>query len=141
MNNKINYQNIAYRIAKGFLSRNSAEFYLQWEDKINNITIDDKSIVDKIFILMCRNCKISGILLELEHRYTIKINKEDVNNILTKCQCFDIEITVMAKSFLYYEINDTGNLGDQIDYIQEHGSIDLPYTYELPTDIYSKRQN
>lgn len=134
MNNKINYQNIAYRITKGFLNRNSAEFYLQWENKINNITIDDKPIVDKIFILMCRNWKIGGILLELERRYNIKISKEDAYNILTTCQCFDIEITVMAKSFLYYELNSSGNIDDQIYYIQEHGCIDLPYTYEFSED-------
>lgn len=131
MNNEINYQSIAYRIAKGFLSRNSAEFYLQWENKINNITIDDKPLVDKIFILMCRNWKIGGILLELEHKYNIKINKDDIYNILTECQCFDLEITVMAKSFLYHELNGNGNLDNQIDYIQYHGEIDLPYTYEF----------
>lgn len=129
--NKINYQNIAYRIAKGFLSKNSAEFYLYWENKINNINISSISLVDKVFVLMCLNLKIGSVPLALEYEYNIKISKDDVYNILTKCQCFDIEITIMAKSFLWYQFNGTDNLGDQISYIQEHGSIDLPYTYDI----------
>lgn len=131
MNNKINYQNIAYRITKGFINRNSAEFYIYWENKINDININNLSLVDKVFVLICQNLKIGSVPLALEHEYNIKISKDDVYNILTKCQCFDIEITIMAKSFLWYQFNGTDNLGDQISYIQEHGSIGLPYTYDL----------
>ncbi len=127
----INYQNIAYRITKGFLSKNSVEFYLYWENKIDNINIDNLSLVDKIFVLMCNHFKIGGVSWDLDHKYNIRINKDDVYSILTKCQCFDIEITIMAKSFLLYQFNGTDSLGEQINYIQEHGSIDLPYTYDI----------
>lgn len=127
---QIRYQNIAYAITKDFLNNEKAEFYLYFQNKLNDIDIASMSLVDKVFILMCKKYKISRVLLELNHKYNIRINKDDTYNILTKCQCFDIEITVMAKSFLYYELNGTGNIDDQIYYIQEHGCIDLPYTYE-----------
>ena len=131
INENINYQNIAYRITKGFLSKNSAEFYLYWENKMDAINISNLSLVDKVFVLMCQNPKIGSVPQDLEHEYNIKINEDDAYNILTKCQCFDIEITIMAKSFLWYQFNGTGNLEEQIDYIQEHGSIDLPYKYDI----------
>ena len=97
-------------------------------DAINSI---DLPLVDKVFVLMCQNLKIGSVSWDLEHEYNIKINEDDVYNILTKCQCSDIEITIMAKSFLWYQFNGTGDLDEQIDYIQEHCSIDLPYTYDL----------
>ncbi len=127
----INYPIIVYRITKDFLCKNSAEFYIYWENKIDNINIDNLSLVDKVFVLMCQNLKIGGVPWELDCEYNIKINEDDVYNILSGCQCFDIEITIMAKSFLWCQFNGTGNLGEQIDYIQEHGSIDLPYTYDF----------
>lgn len=131
MKSKINYQDIAYRITKNFINKNSAEFFLYWENKINNINIRSLSLVDKVFVLMCLNHKIGGVPLDLEYKYNIEISKDDIYNILTKCQCFDIEITIMAKSFLWYQFNGTNNLNNQISYIQEHSCIDLPYTYDF----------
>lgn len=63
------------------------------------INISDLSLVDKVFVLMCQNLKIGSVPWNLEHEYNIKINEDDEYNILTKYQCFDIEITIMAKFF------------------------------------------
>lgn len=41
------------------------------------------------------------------------------------CQCFDIEITIMAKSFLWHNLNGTNQLTEQIDFIHQHGNINL----------------
>lgn len=130
-NEDINYKSIAYSISKGFIDEEKAKFYLYWEDKINNIDISNMSIVDKVFVLMCQEQRLGGVPYELEHKYNVKIIENDAYNILTKCQCFDIEITVMAKSFLWYQFSGARGLEEQIYHIMNHGNIDLPYTYEL----------
>lgn len=129
-NKSISYSSVVYSITKGFIDKNSAEFYLYWQDKIDGIDISNLSIVDKVFVLMCNRYNINGILRNLETEYNIKINEDDVYNILVKCQCFDIEITIMAKSFFRYKYM-ASFIDEQIDYIQEHSSIDLPYTYDI----------
>lgn len=129
-NKNINYKSVAYSISKGFIDEEKAKFYLYWEDKIENINMSNMSIVDKVFILMCQNQRIGWIPHELEHCYEINIEEDEVYKILINCQCFDIEITVMAKSFLYYQFPGTKGLEEQIYYIMKYGNIDLPYTYE-----------
>lgn len=129
-NKRISYSSVVYSITKGFIDKDSAEFYLYWQDKMDSVDISNLSIVDKVFVLMCNRYKINGILRNLEVEYNIKINEDDVYNILTKCQCSDIEITIMVKSFFRYKCG-VSFIDEQIDYIQEHGSIDLPYTYDL----------
>lgn len=131
LNEDINYKSVAYSISKGFIDKEKAKFYLYWEDKIDNIDISIISIVDKVFVLMCQEQRIGVIPYELSREYNIKIKEDDVYNILTKCQCFDIEITVMAKSFLWYQFSGTIGLEEQIYHIMNYGEIDLPYTYEL----------
>lgn len=98
-NKRISYSSVVYSITKGFIDKDSAEFYLYWQDKMDSIDIICLPIVDKVFVLMCKGYKINEILRNLENEYNIKISESDVYNILTDCQCSDIEITIMAKSF------------------------------------------
>jgi len=130
----ISYKSVAYSITKGFIDENSAKFYLYWKDKINNIDITNLSIVDKVFVLMCQQKHTGGVKYELEETYNIKINEYDVKDILLQCQCFDIEITVMAKSFYRYILypgNFVAILEEQIYHIMQYKNIDLPYTFKL----------
>ena len=131
MKYRIHYKSIAYAIHKGFLNKESAKFYTYWEYKLDNIVINDLSLVDKIFVLMCINQNFGEVHYKLEHEYKVIIDKNDVYNILVNCQSLDIEITVMAKSFLYYQNIGTKCLEEQIYHIMEYGEINLPYTYDL----------
>ena len=133
-NKHVSYSSVVYSITKGYINENSAKFYLYWQDKVDNIDIADFSIVDKVFVLMCRKRTTSGVKREFDVIYNIKIDKSDIDEILINCQCFDIEVTIMAKSFYRYRLypgNLVAILEEQIGFIQQHGSIDLPYTYEL----------
>ena len=67
----------------------------------------------------------------LRREYNIEVSEEDVSHVLLECQCFDIEITAMAKAYLYYDFSQSKILDEQIDYINKYGEIDLPYTYEF----------
>lgn len=131
MKYKIRYKSIAYAIHKGFLNKEDAEFYIYWGHKLDSIVIDDLPLVDKVFVLMCINQNFGEVHYDLEHEYKVLIDKNDVYNILVNCQSSDIEITVMAKSFLYYQNIGTKYLEEQIYHIMEYGKINLPYTYDL----------
>lgn len=129
--NFTSYESLAYSIIKGFINEDKAKFYLYWKDKINTINITNMPIVDKIFVLMCQEHKVGGVKWELKHTYNLDIDEDDVYYILKDCQCYDIEITAMAKSFLRYQYTGTKGLEDQIYHIMKHGNTDLPYTYKI----------
>lgn len=126
-NNNINYKSIAYSVVKHFLNKDSVEFYLYWENKISNIDVSELSLIDKIFVIMCQEQKLGMTWFELKNEYQVDINKDNVYDILLNYQCSDIEITVMAKSFLYYQFSGTSVLEEQIHYIMKNGKIDLPH--------------
>lgn len=131
MFNNIPYRSIAYAITKRYLNKDSAEFYLYWEEKLNNVDFPKLSMVDKVFVIMCQWQRIGSTWRELKEEHQINITEDDVYNILLNCQCYDIEITAMAKSFLYYQFSRTRGLEDQIYYITKHGEIELPYEYKI----------
>jgi hypothetical protein len=130
---RISYQSIAYSVTHSFLNDIIAKDYLYLEDKLNNINIEELSLVDKIFVVMCVNYRHKAISTKnyLRREYNIEVSEDDIFHVLLECQCSDIEITAMAKAFFYYDYNKSEILDKQIDYINEHGKIDLPYTYEF----------
>jgi uncharacterized protein YlxP (DUF503 family) len=130
---RISYQSIAYLVTHNFLNDIIAKDYLYLEDKLNNINIKELSLVDKIFVVMCTEYKHKThcVTNELKQEYNIEISEDDVFHVLLECQCFDIEITAMAKAYLYYDFSKSEILDEQIDYINKYGEIDLPYTYEF----------
>lgn len=130
-NEDVNYKSVAYSINKSFIDEKKSKFYLYWNDKINNIDLSNLSTVDKVFVLMCQNQKIGDVTWELVQNYNINLEEDDVYDILTNYQCSDIEITAMAKSFLWYQFNGIQGLEEQIYYIMKHKTINLPYKYEL----------
>ena len=130
---RISYQRIAYLVTHNFLNKNIAKDYLYLEDKLNNIKFEELSLVDKVFVVMCVNYKHKVISTKnyLRREYNITVSEDDVFHVLLECQCFDIEITAMAKAYLYYDFSKSEILDEQIDYINKYGEIDLPYTYEF----------
>lgn len=127
------YQRIAYLVTHNLFSENIAKDYLHLEDKLNNINFEELSLVDKIFVVMCTEYKhrthcVAG---ELKYEYNIEVSEDDVFHVLLECQCFDIEITAMAKAYLYYDFSKSEILDEQIEHINKYGEIDLPYTYEF----------
>lgn len=128
---RISYQRIAYLVTHNFLNDIIAKDYLYLEDKLNNINFEELSLVDKIFVVMCVNYrhKVISTKNHLRREYNIEISEDDVFHVLLECQCFDIEITAMAKSYLYYDFSKSEILDEQIEHISEYGEIDLPYTY------------
>lgn len=130
---RISYQRIAYSVTHSFLDEIMAKDYLYLEDKLNNIKFEELSLVDKIFVVMCVNYKHKVISTKnyLRREYNITVSEDDVFHVLLECQCFDIEITAMAKAYLYYDFSKSEILDEQIDYINKYGEIDLPYTYEF----------
>lgn len=129
----ISYLSIAFLIYRKLLSEDIAKDYLYLEDKLNNINFEKLSLIDKIFIVMCTEhphttyC-VTGML---KYEYKINVSEDDVFHVLLECQCFDIEITAMAKAYLYYDFSKSEILDEQIRYINKYGEIDLPYTYEF----------
>lgn len=130
---RISYQRIAYSVTHSFLDEIMAKDYLYLEDKLNNINFEELSLVDKIFVAMCISYrhKVVSTKNYLRREYNITISEDDVFHVLLKCQSFDIEITAMAKAYLYYNFSKSEILDEQIDYINKYGEIDLPYTYEF----------
>ena len=130
---RISYQRIAYLVTRNFLDEVIAKDYLYLEDKLSNINIEELSLVDKIFVSMCIAYKHKVLTTQtyLRREYNIEVSEEDVSHVLLECQCFDIEITAMAKAYLYYDFSQSKILDEQIDYINKYGEIDLPYTYEF----------
>ena len=130
---RISYQRIAYLVTHNFLNENIAKDYLYLEDKLNNINFEELSLIDKIFVAMCTEYKHKThcVTNELKQEYNIEVSEDDVFHVLLECQCFDIEITAMAKAYLYYDFSKSEILDEQIDYINKYGEIDLPYTYEF----------
>lgn len=129
---RISYQRIAYSVTHSFLDEIMAKDYLYLKDKLNNINIEELSLVDKIFVIICVNYRHKVISTKnyLRRKYNIEISEDDVFHVLLECQCFDIEITAMAKAYLYYDFSKSEILDEQIEHINEYGEIDLPYTYE-----------
>lgn len=129
----IPYQKIAYDINRSFLDENIAKSYLHLKEKLDSINIEEISLIDKIFVVMCLSCRHSSFAVtkELKYEYNIEVSDDDVFHILLECQCSDIEITAMAKAFLYYDFSMSEILDEQIDYINKNGKIDLPYTYKF----------
>lgn len=129
----ISYLSIAFLVYRNLLSKNIAKDYLYLEDKLNNINFEELSLVDKIFVAMCVNYRHRVISAKnyLRREYNIEISEDDVFHVLLECQCFDIEITAMAKAYLYYDFSKSEILDEQIEHINEYGEIDLPYTYEF----------
>lgn len=130
---RISYQSIAYLVTHNFLDEVIAIDYLYLEGKLNNINFEDLSLVDKIFVVMCTEYKhrTHCVTNELKYEYNIEISEDDVFHVLLECQCFDIEITAIAKAYLYYDFSKSEILDKQIEHINEYGEIDLPYTYEF----------
>ena len=130
---RISYQRIAYSVTHSFLDEIMAKDYLYLEDKLNNIKFEELSLVDKVFVVMWFNYKHKVISTKnyLRREYNITVSEDDVFHVLLECQCFDIEITAMAKAYLYYDFSKSEILDEQIDYINKYGEIDLPYTYEF----------
>ena len=130
---RISYQRIAYSVTHSFLDEIMAKDYLYLEDKLNNIKFEELSLVDKIFVAMCIEYphKTHCVAGELKYEYSIEVSEDDVFHVLLECQCFDIEITAMAKAYLYYDFSKSEILDEQIEHINEYGEIDLPYTYEF----------
>lgn len=131
--NYISYQRIAYLVTRNFLDEVIAKDYLHLKDKLDNINIEELSLVDKIFVSMCIAYKHKILTTQnyLRREYNIEVSEDDVFHVLLECQCFDIEITAMAKAYLYYDFSQSEILDGQIDYINKYGEIDLPYTYEF----------
>ena len=129
----ISYQRIAYLVTRNFLDDVIAKDYLYMKDKLSNINIKELSLVDKIFVVICIVYKhnVSSTKNYLRRKYNIEVSEGDVFYTLLKCQCFDIEITAMAKAYLYYDCKKAEILDDQIEHINKYGEIDLPYTYEF----------
>lgn len=130
---RISYQRIAYLVTHNFLDEDIAKDYLYLEEKLNNINFEELSLIDKIFVIMCTehphttHC-VTGML---KYEYNIEVSEDDVLHVLLNCQCFDIEITAMAKAYLYYDFSKSEILEEQIRHINKYGEIDLPYTYEF----------
>lgn len=127
--NDINYKSIAYSVTKGYLDERTAKFYLHWQEKLKNIDFMNLSLVDKVFVVMCQEQKLGSTWWELKQEHHIVMEEKEVYDILLNCQCYDIEITAMAKSFLYYQYSNTKGLEEQIYSIRSYGKIDLPYEY------------
>ena len=119
---RISYQRIAYLVTHNFLNDIIAKDYLYLEDKLNNINFEELSLVDKIFVVMCVNYrhKVISTKNHLRREYNIEISEDDVFHVLLECQCFDIEITAMAKSYLYYDFSKSEILDEQIEHINEY---------------------
>ena len=111
---RISYQRIAYLVTHNLFSENIAKDYLHLEDKLNNINFEELSLVDKIFVVMCTEYKHRTHCVAGELKYE-----------------YNIEITAMAKAYLYYDFSKSEILDEQIEHINEYGEIDLPYTYEF----------
>lgn len=129
----ISYISIAFLVYRRLLSKDIAKDYLYLEEKLNNINFEELSLIDKIFVIMCTehphttHC-VTGML---KYEYNIEVSEDDVLHVLLDCQCFDIEITAMAKAYLYYDFSKSEILEEQIKHINKYGEIDLPYTYEF----------
>lgn len=130
---RISYQSIAYLVTHNFLNNIIAKDYLYLKNKLSNVNFEDLSLVDKIFVVMCTEYKHRTycVTKELEFEYNIEVSEDDVFHVLLECQCFDIEITAMAKAYLYYDFSKSEILDEQIKHINKYGEIDLPYTYEF----------
>lgn len=129
----ISYQSIAYLVTHNFLNEEIAKDYLYLENKLSNVNFEDLALVDKIFVVMCTEYphKTHCVTGELKYEYNIEISEDDVFHVLLECQCFDIEITAIAKAYLYYNFSKSEILDEQIRHINKYGEIDLPYTYEF----------
>lgn len=126
INQSINYSSIIHAIKKGFLSDKNIEFYKYFQNKIEQIDVNNISLIDKIFVLTSKYRSVSSAHRHLMKDYDILISEKDFVDVIRNYQCYDLEITLISKLYFHFQFCNDSSVNSQIDYIIEHGQINLP---------------